>query len=88
MARRSWNGRENRRPESARPDIISLAERFAQADEGMWGAARAMGENAQAETLVFEPSFTFVEEKAAEPEPAKSLSHKGNNRGVSGVVMA
>ena len=29
-------------PASAMPDIISLAERFAKADEGMWGAARAM----------------------------------------------
>ena len=29
-------------PTSAMPDIISLAERFAKADEGMWGAARAM----------------------------------------------
>jgi hypothetical protein len=29
-------------PTSAMPDIISLAERFANADEGMWGAARAM----------------------------------------------
>jgi hypothetical protein len=29
-------------PAEAMPDIISLAERFAQADEGMWGAARAM----------------------------------------------
>ena len=29
-------------PASAMPDIISLAERFAQADEGMWGAARAI----------------------------------------------
>ncbi len=29
-------------PASAMPEIISLAERFAKADEGMWGAARAM----------------------------------------------
>ena len=29
-------------PASAMPDIISLAERFAKADEGMWGAARAI----------------------------------------------
>ncbi len=29
-------------PAAAMPDIISLAERFAKADEGMWGAARAM----------------------------------------------
>jgi hypothetical protein len=29
-------------PASAMPDIISLSERFVQADEGMWNAARAM----------------------------------------------
>ena len=29
-------------PASSMPDIIWLAERFAQADEGMWGAARSM----------------------------------------------
>ena len=46
-------------PTSAMPDIISLAERFAKADEGMWGAARSMA---------FREEPTPVEVEAAKVE--------------------
>ena len=44
LARTILDRQKNGVPASAMPDIISLAERFAQADEGMWSAARAMAQ--------------------------------------------
>ena len=57
-------------PAEAKPDIAVLAERFAQADAGMWAAAHSMARGAEPE---LEPVQLKVFEPAREPDALKEF---------------
>ena len=73
-------------PASAMPDIISLAERFAQADEGMWGAARSMA--FREEPAPVEVEAAKVEEWMAAVAKAEPLVGTFTVTDGNGTVLA
>ena len=73
-------------PASAMPDIISLSERMAQADEGMWGAARSMA--FREEPAPVEVEAAKVEEWMAAVAKAEPLVGTFTVTDGNGTVLA
>ncbi len=73
-------------PASAMPDIISLSERLAQADEGMWGAARSMA--FREEPAPVEVEAAKVEEWMAAVAKAEPLVGTFTVTDGNGTVLA